>query len=82
MEETKMDLKQEYLRLADAYTIQQNIDIKKENNRKDIELLLDVLGCHTTTTGYNESSSIEYTIPDNIDRGIITKKLLSKIELL
>ena len=82
MEETKINIDQEYIRLAKAYTAHQNIEIQKENTRKDIELLLDVLGCHTTTTGYNESSSIEYTIPDNIDRGIITKKLLSKIELL
>ena len=82
MEETKITIDQEYVRLAKAYTTQQSIEIQKENNRKDIELLLDVLGCHTTITGYSESSSIEYTVPDSIDRGIITEKLLSKIKLL
>lgn len=82
MEKIEIDLKGEYLRLANAYSVQKDAETKKENIRKDIDLLLDVLGHHTVTKGYSETSDVKYIIDDDIDRKIVTQKLLSKIKQL
>lgn len=81
MEETQI-IKQEYMKLANAYSKQVSIESTKENIRKDIELLLDVLGHHTITKGYSETSDVKYVIDDEIDRARISKKLLTKINKL
>jgi len=79
---TEEQLKMEYLKLANAYTSQKDVATKKEEIRKDVQLLLDVLGFHVKNQSINESSTSYFVIADDIDRGIITKKLLSKINKL
>lgn len=79
---TEEELKFEYLKLANAYATQKDITSKKEEIRKDIQLLLDVLGFHIKNSSISESSTSEFVIDDEIDRLRITKKLLSKINKL
>lgn len=82
MEEIQIDLKEEYMKLANAYSAQRDFETRKENIRKDVKLLLDVLEHHTVTKGYSETSEVKYIIDDEIDRQIIAKKLLDKIKRL
>lgn len=79
---TEDQLKMEYLKLANAYTKQRDVSSNKEELRKDINLLLEVLGFHIKNSSISESSTSEFVIDDEINRGIITKKLLSKISKL
>ena len=82
MEKVKIDLTEQYMELANACAVQRNKEISKENIRKDIELLLDVLGNHTTSSGYSETTSYDFVVSDENVRGIITNKLLDKIKKL
>lgn len=79
---TEEELKFEYLKLANAYAKQKDVTSSKEEIRKDIQLLLDVLGFHIKNSSISESSTSEFVIDDEIDRLRITKKLLSKINKL
>jgi len=82
MESIEIDLKEQYVKMANAYSKQKSLQEKREDNRKDIDLLMEVLGHHTVSKSASEETTCEFIIFDHKDRNIIINKLLSKIELL